>query len=361
LPPLGIAATDDSTLVIRLARPDPLLLRKLALPGVAVPWSAKPGPGGWPSGLGAYRVIAASPGRLTLARGEAAAGRSARLSGTADPDTVYVRFVRGAGRVAVLVRAGVPDLVWPVPPGFDLSSLRGDYGVRARPAVPARRLLLIMRPDLPPTTKAPARQALAYGIDRPGVWAKLGRRGLPLDGWLPGAPAFDFPRRDPEQVRAWLDRGRFRRSLHVTLAYSADGAGAEAAPALQAEWARLGLDAERRPLEPSAFAEAARARSGAQLMLVENQPLLDDAAGELVTLVTPPRGPVIGSVRTGWMTREFDPWLRAGASQPLDPRYAQRRLAEDRIALPIANLPWFWIERAASPASFHPWFGPGSR
>src|SRR5262245_43070518 len=38
LPPLGIATPDPSTLVLRLARPDSLLPKKLALPGVAVPW-----------------------------------------------------------------------------------------------------------------------------------------------------------------------------------------------------------------------------------------------------------------------------------------------------------------------------------
>src|SRR5688572_25027870 len=38
LPPLGIETPDERTLILKLARPDSLLLRKLAVPGTTTPW-----------------------------------------------------------------------------------------------------------------------------------------------------------------------------------------------------------------------------------------------------------------------------------------------------------------------------------
>ncbi|HYM81389.1 MAG TPA: ABC transporter substrate-binding protein [Candidatus Limnocylindria bacterium] len=355
LPPLGIATPDDSTLVLRLARPDSLLPRKLALPGVAVPWSAADAGGGWRSGLGDYQAVAASSGRMTLVRRDDAA--------TAGPDTMHLRFARGITRARAWLRAGQVDLLWPVPPGLLAQGLPAGVHARSRPARPSRGLLLVLRADLPPTSRPPARHALAHGLDRAGLLAALGPHGVALAAWLPGGEPFDFPRRDPETVRAWLERGKFRRSLHVVMTYSADGAGAEIARPMQAEWAGLGLDVELRPVSAAAFQAAARAPGGAQLALVESQSLLEDPVAELAALVTPARGPVIGGLRTGWRTREFDAWLHPrGATQPLDVAGAQRRLEQDQIVLPLARLPWLWVERTGgSGVPCHPHFGPDPR
>ena len=81
----------------------------------------------------------------------------------------------------------------------------------------------------------------------------------------------------------------------------------------------------------------------------------------------PMRGPPVGTFRTGWRTREFDPWIapgppsrHIGEAQPsLDVEAAQHRLEEELVALPIAELPWLWIEReGAGSRAFHPHFGP---
>jgi len=76
--------------------------------------------------------------------------------------------------------------------------------------------------------------------------------------------------------------------------------------------------------------------------------------------VMPFRGPAVGSVRTGWRTREFDPWLMpTRAAAALDPNAAQDRLAEELIALPLADLDWTWVERNGAGDTFvHPHFGP---
>ena len=346
LPALGIATPDPRTLVISLSHEDSLFLRKLAYPGAAVPWR-RMADGGF-DGIGSYRVAAISPQRLTLAR-RAAAG----------PDSIQIRFVPSAARVRALLRAAVPDLVWPIPPDLLDQALPPVYRSLSRPARPNRRLLIVFRPDLPPTSKPTARHALASGLSRPELIEALGKLGEDRSVGLNGAPPYEFPKDDPSQVREWLQRGDLGISLHVVMAYSADGAGARVARTLQSEWARNGLDVELRPFrEPVVTTEMLRP-GGAQLLLVEDQSILSSPLAELASVVMPMRGPPVGAFRSGWTTREFDAWVwPAGNSPPLGVGAAQQRLVDEDVALPIANLPWVWVVRSNLEGRFHPRFGP---
>jgi ABC-type transport system substrate-binding protein len=351
LPALGIATPDERTIVLRLARADPTMLHKLAIPGASMPWAADPAGGGWGGGIGPYHLISREPGRrMVLTRRSPGGG----------PDTVRVEFASGATRARDQLRRGWPDLVWPVPPGLLAQRLPGDYQTHARAALPTRRLWLVMRADLPPTRKVEARRALAHSLNRGALLAALGQRGSEMGEWVSGGGAFDFPRRDAGLVREWLDRGKLGRSLHAVMAYAADGVGAEVARAMQNEWAELGLDVELRPLRGAALAAEALGRGGAQLLLLEAQAPLADPVAELSILVAPRRGPSVGSFRTGWSTGEFDRWI--GPQPPattLDIDLAQRRLGEDLVALPLLRMPWLWVERAASvQTGLHPHFGP---
>ncbi len=345
LPPLGIEAPDPRTLVLRLARPDPELLAKLASPGVGAPFRRRAG-ASWSGavGLGPYRIAAEDPGRsLTFVRSDSCAPRRAAA------DTVQVRFVIGAPRTRLLLRHGAPDLVWPLPPALGAVPLPAGYVVQRLEAWPPRRLMLVLRADVPPTTRLPARHALVHALNREALLDALGERAEPNEEWLEGAGPFDFPRLDASEVRDWLARGRLGASFHVVLAYDADAAAAEVARALQGQWAALGLYAELRALRGAdAVAEPLRA-AAAQAQLVAVQAPLPGAAAELATLVMPLRGPAVGAVRTGWRTREFDPWISPGASgASLDAAAAQARLAEERVAVPLARLPWVWVARAAA-------------
>ena len=98
----------------------------------------------------------------------------------------------------------------------------------------------------------------------------------------------------------------------------------------------------------------------AQALLVEEQPLLDDASGALADLVMPLRGPAVGSFRTGWRTREFDAWLEPRhTSPPPDLAAISNRLEEELLIVPIADLSWFWIERSeGAGAGFSPRLEP---
>lgn len=348
LPTLGITAPDPRTVVIRLARPDPLFLKKLSFPGTAVPWREREG-AGWGDGIGGYRLVSQAPTRLTLAR----RGTRPDL-----PDTIRVRFLPGAGRVRTLLRAGAADVTWPLPPDLLDQPLPSGYRAVSRSARPARTLVLIQKADLPPANRAAARYAFSHGVNRGDLMALLGASGENLTEWLPGGGPFDFPRHDPEEIRAWLERGHLGRSVHAVMAYSSDGPGARVARAMQAEWARHGLDVELRPMrQPLPIAEWLR-RGGEQLRLVESQPALGTPAAHLAGLIEPARGLSIGGVRTGWTTREFDRWIAGTPMTPADLEAVQQRISDERVALPLARLPWVWVQRAGAAGAFHPHFGP---
>jgi hypothetical protein len=249
--------------------------------------------------------------------------------------------------------------VWPLPPDLLDQPLPNGYASRLAPARPARRLWLVMRADVPPTTKVEARHALAYSLNRAELVAGLGTSGGDLREWLGGGGPIDFPGHDPDAVRDWLERGHFGRSLHVVMSYSQDGAGRRIARTLQSAWAELALDVELRPLaQVAAIAEALKA-SGPQITLAEAQAPIDAPAAEIAPLVMPLRGPAVGSFRTGWRTREFDRWILPSANpQPLDRAWAGQRLLDEHVAIPIAELPWAWVEHTASHVAVHPHFGP---
>ncbi len=351
LPPLGIATPDDQTLVLRLTRPDPTLLQKLALAGASTAWAPDASSGGWGGGIGAYRVVSRQPGRrLVLARRSEAEG----------PDTVRVEFAATPARARSALRAGRADLVWPVPPGMLAQTLPAGYREAIRPARPSRRLWLILRADLPPTRRIEVRRALAHGLNRPDILATLGGRAAEPETWLTGGGAIDLPRQDAGAVREWLARGRQGRSMHVVMVYAADGVGAEIARGMQAEWAAVAIDVELRPLRRGAMTSEALRRGGAQLMLVESQPPAADPVAELALLVEPRTAPPVGGFRTGWAMREFDPWIGPQPPEtPLDLDRAALRLGEELVAIPLARLSWLWLEReSGTPVRLHPRHGP---
>jgi hypothetical protein len=236
--------------------------------------------------------------------------------------------------------------------------------VVGRTAVPARRLLLVLRPDVPPLGQLDVREALARAI-RPGELA-LRSGGEPLERWLPGAAGrFAWPapesaaertaREEAERARQEVARRELARrssnrrvpvgtrpeSYHVVLAFDADGPGADVATALQGQWAAAGDYAELRGLHGDAALSQPLRAAGAQATLVVSQAPLPGLVPELALLVQPLRGPVRGAYRTGWRTREFDRWLLPpGVPASLDPDTVQERLAATRIVFPIATLPW---------------------
>lgn len=344
LPTLGIEAPDARTLVLRLVRPDPRLPAKLATAGVSTPFRARNGDWAGAVGCGPYRVLALEGGRLlTLVAAEPVAGRRAGV------DTLRVRFASGAPRTRMVLRAQAADLVWPLPPDLLSQPLPAGWTLGSRPAWPTRRLVLVLRADVPPTTRAEVRAALSQAIDHGELLEALAARGTATRRWLPGATrdaevSLALPTREREAgERAVRTRPE---SHHVVLAWDADGSGAEVARALQGQWARAGHYADLRSLRGAAAHREALASVAAQAQLVETQALLPDAGDELALWVMPLRGPAVGGVRTGWRTRALDGWLAGEA--PLSPPQVdslQSILVLDRIVLPLGDLPWQWLVR----------------
>ena len=363
LPPLGITATDARTVVLRLAVPDHALLERLSLPGVSTPWKSRSGAWRDAIGVGPYRVATAEGERtLTLVAARASAGEEATC------DTLVIRFVTGAARVRSALRANSADVVWPLPPGLLAQALPSEYTVFQRDAVPKRRLLLVLRADVPPTTRPDVRAALVRALNRDELLSALGARGTPTRHWLPGTlAAYSWVRPEPRNaVRAAArDDGRGApgktESYHVVLAYDADLTGADVARAVQGRWARSGHYADLRPVRGAEAALEALAADAAQAHLVESQALFAAPEAELALYVLPLRGPAVGSVRTGWRVRDLDRWVNLPESSPgFDPDAAQRQLADAQVVLPLASIPWQWAARNGGirPA-VHPAFGPG--
>ena len=195
----------------------------------------------------------------------------------------------------------------------------------------------------------------------------LGEGCEPIRRWLSGArSAYEWPRLEsPTDRRVRLaeaaDENERPESFHFALAYDTDLSGAEIARALQGQWARAGHYAELRPLRGQAASAEALAPAAAQAQLVESQAVFPGAEAELAQLVLPLRGPAVGSFRTGWRTREFDRWIAvAEPAAGFDPDLAQARLAQDRVVLPLASIPWrMAIRNRGVRPHVHPAFGPG--
>ena len=358
-PALGIETAGPSRLVLRLAAREPRLLEKLAVPGVSTPWKRRKGAWRDAVGVGPWRVVAADGDRLlTLAAAAPTAGVRAAA------DTLRVRFLSGAIRVRNILRRSGADVVWPLPPGFLDTPLPEGWEAGGRPAVPARRLLLILRPDVPPLGQGEVRETLARAI-HPAELA-VHTSGEALERWIPGATEpFAWPapesaveraaREEAERERQEVARRELARrssnrrvpvgarpeSYHVVLAFDIDGPGASVAPVLQGQWAAAGDYAELRGLHGAAALTQPLRAAGAQATLVVSQAPLPGLVPELAQLVQPLRGPVRGGYRTGWRTREFDRWLLPpGAPEFLDPDTVQHRIEASRIVFPVASLPW---------------------
>ena len=380
LPALGIETGGEARLVLKLAVREPRLLEKLATPGTCTPWKHRHGAWRDAVGVGPYRVAGADGDRiLTLVAASSPAGVAAAA------DTLRVRLLAGAIRVRNILRRSGTDVLWPLPPGFLDSGLPEGFELGGAPARPERRLLLVLRPDVPPLGKLEVREALARALRPAELAIALGPLGEPLRRWPLGASdSYAWPAPETEVERAarapadlarqnqarrdLAKRGAYRRtapadrpeSYHVVLAFDADQSGASVAAVLQGQWAAAGDYAELRALRgDAALAQPLRA-AGTQATLVESQAPLTGLVPELAMLVQPLRGPVRGGFRTGWRTREFDRWLLPpGAAAPLDPDTVQHRLAEQRIVLPIASLPWRMAFRTgATRPRIDPRFGP---
>jgi ABC-type transport system substrate-binding protein len=359
LPTLGIETPDSATLILRLARPDRLLLRALALPGVSAPLRAGGETPSWESvrGVGPYAVVEEQPGRLlVLARRE-----SSSLPVIVGPDTLRIRFASGP-RTRALMRTGKSDVVWPLPLG---DPARGDTLARYRrvsraadQARPARTLVLVLRADVPPTAGLPARRALAHAMNPEDLKRTLAEDMEPFRAWWPKIRPYAAPSLDLARSTDWMRRGRLGRSFHTTLVFDPDEIHESAARRLQSQWVRADLSVDLRPLRGRRLA-AERLEGRAQVLFMISTTPLDDPAADLAILTPLERNAPVGRYRSGWSSPEFRPWIR-GEREPSarDLDLAQQSIEDATVVLPLGLLGWSWMERVGGrEAPFHPHFG----
>ncbi len=340
LPAIGIAAADARTLVFRLVRPDERLPEKLAASGLAFAWTSDSLGGDWSAarGSGSWRIAREEPGRLVLLRSRAS--RAATIV-----DTLVVRSGIGAGRARAVLRAGRADVVWPLPPGLASERPPAGYALGRTPARPARHLVLVLRADTPPMTRLPARQALLHALEWPELTKSLEPVGSPPRDWLGSGGLAEPPRFDRRETAAWLERGKLGSSIHPVLAYDADGAGAEVARLMQGQASRVGLYLDLAPLRGAEWPREALGGWRAQALLVETQPPIEGAEGEVARWVQPARGAAAGGFRPGWRPADIPAWDRAQRAAPsLD--LLRGRIADEGLATPLSSLDWVWVVRA---------------
>ena len=341
----AITTPDDTTLVITLARADSLLLRSLTLPAFAL-WS--PHAADWSSaaGLGPWRIASSAPDRMTLVPGGALApvrtvtrGRDAAARA---PDTVAIRFA-GSARALALLRDGRADLVWPASPAIAAADLPPGARRAQAPCAPARWLMLVMRHDRLPTARGEVRQWLARSVRLAQLRQALGPAAA--TGALPSRDGAATPSPEPEMAP---------RPFHAAMSFDADGEAAGVARVLQGEWSRSGCDIELHPVRGGTPA-GGWPGPGAELALVSWAPPLEGPASTVAAAVAPPRGPALGGLDTGWRDRQLSAWA---AGYLTAPPAAAAAVDAEGVAVPLAGLAWWWVQREDFDVPVHPRFGP---
>lgn len=255
----GLSAPDNRTVVIRLARPWPLLLNQLAMsPAAVVPREEveKRGVdfGHAPVGTGPFRVTGwLDNDHIALARFPDHFAGSPRLEG------VTYRIVKDSSVRFDLYLHGDLD-VCDVPVG-KLAQVANLSDHRSWPMLST--VYLAVGADKPPCGASPhLRRALNYAVDRNRLCrVVLEGRCVPARGILPpGMPGHDPELAgysfDPAAARRELELAGFpegRGLLPIPLCYRADADGRRLVLELQQQFRRSGIPVEPRPMEQGAL------------------------------------------------------------------------------------------------------------
>jgi glutathione transport system substrate-binding protein len=254
----SVQALDERTVRFHLARPyaDFLVLMGANQAAIVSPRAVRAGTlATVADGTGPFRFVAWRPNvSVTEARnqdywGAAPTLRTIRWLSSAEPSVLEMAL-----------RNGMADVAGPLSPVF-APRTAGDPALRLIHQSGHAFFWIALDTRLPPLDDARVRQALGYATDRAGlVSALLSGFGQPADAPLADATPYVAP--DPEHVRYDLAKARqllaasgHARGLHIAVAVQdSDAAPAEA---LQAMWAKAGVDLEIRRLEGGVYAAAA--------------------------------------------------------------------------------------------------------
>ncbi len=364
-PPLGVDAPDDSTLVLRLAWPDPWLLAKLAQPRYAIPvpesLDALPGAGYGrpPATTGPYRFARAGAETLLFVRNpHYAAGAD---SGGAD--TIRVLGNRQARMALLGMESGRVDALAP-PPLEYVARLARSPNVSVEHAFtdPPLTWYLALNAELFPLARRDARRAVAWGVNRErmveqlGPWFAPERRFAPPRPGDGPAPAATAPGYDPAQASVALADAEAMSGIRVPITVPRATPLAAALDALAPGLARANIQVDANPVPGADWERAALARRGAQAIVLPFRAPCDDPFEALAALL------VNRGLRAGWAGNVawyhpdagLDSLLLAGlASADPAARAALRGQVETLLASDLPLLPLARVEDCA--AIRRPW------
>ena len=171
----SVEADDRSrTVVIRLERPDPDLLYRLALPfAAAVPPEAPKPPGIVPA-TGPYRIAALDRQHMRLERNPHFRAWAPLAKPDGYPDAIEARFGMTADEAATAIREGRSDFATVDQFSTGVKDLgKRDPGL-VRDAVILQSSWIFLNTRVPPFDHLDARRAFSLAIDRPAALAAFG-------------------------------------------------------------------------------------------------------------------------------------------------------------------------------------------
>lgn len=188
----GIVARDASGVVeVRLTRPDPAILRVLALPFAFALPAGTPATGQAPQALasaGPYRISSYTPGgAITLVRNPGHRPGPADAGAAPGPDAIRVVLGVDAAEGAAMVRSGSADYVQARPSAADVAAA-GPATVRRHPE--GTTYYFFMNTRRAPFDDVRVRRAVGLALDRRALARAFGPRGaVPTTQVLPpGVP-----------------------------------------------------------------------------------------------------------------------------------------------------------------------------
>jgi ABC-type transport system substrate-binding protein len=256
----GLSATDDSTVVIRLAEPFSVFIKMLAMPAAhIVPDNPPANFGQQPVGTGPWKFVEwRHDDYLLFARNDE------YFDGVPQAESLRARIIPEPSTAVAEFESGNVDILY-VPEAETRNWEQTDEKRARLVSAPALRLWYVgINTTRGPLRDARVRQALNYAVDVQAIWERMmSRRGTIANGVvppsLPGADASRQPYgRNVARARELLTAAGYPNGIDVELWSSQTAPSPRIAQAIQAYLAEAGIRVRLQQRDAPSVREAAR-------------------------------------------------------------------------------------------------------